>query len=71
MTVVTDCPGIQFYSGNYLYNVRGKDGVTYGKNSGVALESQFYPDSVNHPQWEQPFVSANTPYHSETVYTFR
>lgn len=71
MAMYTDRPGLQFYSGNYLCNVRGKDGVTYGKNSGVALESQFYPDSVNHPQWEQPFVPANTPYHSETVYTFR
>ena len=69
MAVSTDCPGIQFYSGNFLDD-NGKDGVHYGKRSGVALETQFYPDSVNHPEWPQPFVKAGKPYHSETRYTF-
>ena len=65
----TDCPGIQVYAGNYL-NLQGKDGVFYHRRSGVALETQFYPDSVNHPEWKQPFVKAGTPYKSETIYTF-
>ena len=69
MTVSTDCPGIQVYSGNFLDD-NGKDGVYYGKRSGIALETQFYPDSVNHPEWPQPFVKAGEPYHSETRYTF-
>lgn len=69
MTVITDCPGIQFYTGNFL-NEQGKDGVYYGKRSGIALETQFYPDSVNHPEWPQPFVKAGESYHSETRYRF-
>lgn len=69
MEVYTDCPGIQLYSGNYLNN-SGKDGVFYHRLAGVALEPQFYPDSVNRPQWKQPFLPANTPYHSETEYRF-
>lgn len=69
MAVYTDCPGIQFYSGNYLDD-NGKGGVHYGKRSGIALETQFYPDSVNHPEWPQPFVKAGEKYHSETRYTF-
>ena len=69
MTVSTDCPGIQFYSGNFLDD-QGKGGVYYGKRSGVALETQFYPDSVNHPEWPQPFVKAGEKYHSETKYSF-
>jgi len=69
MTVSTDCPGIQLYAGNYLDD-KGKDGVYYSKRSGVALETQFYPDSVNHPEWPQPFVKAGEPYHSETRYRF-
>ena len=69
MTVSTDCPGIQVYSGNFLDD-QGKDGVYYGKRSGIALETQFYPDSVNHPEWPQPFVKAGQKYHSETRYTF-
>ena len=69
MTVSTDCPGVQFYAGNFLDD-NGKNGVYYGKRSGVALETQFYPDSVNHPEWPQPFVKAGEKYHSETRYTF-
>lgn len=69
MAVHTDCPGIQFYAGNYL-NDQGKDGVYYSKRSGVALETQFYPDSVNHPEWPQPFVKAGQHYQSTTKYQF-
>lgn len=69
MTVHTDCPGIQVYTGNYLDD-NGKGGVYYGKRSGVALETQFFPDSVNHPEWKQPFVKAGQPYHSVTQYRF-
>ena len=69
MAVHTDCPGIQFYSGNYL-NETGKGGICYGFREGIALETQFYPDSVHHPEWPQPFVKAGVPYHSETTYKF-
>lgn len=70
MTVSTDCCGIQFYSGNFLVGETGKDGVSYTYRGGIALETQFYPDSVNKPQWKQPFVKAGERYHSETVYKF-
>lgn len=69
MAVYTDCPGIQFYSGNFL-DTQGKDGVYYGKHAGIALETQFYPDALHHPDWAQPIVKAGKPYHSETVYRF-
>ena len=69
MAVHTDCPGIQFYAGNFL-NETGKGGVYYGERSGIALETQFYPDSVNHPEWPQPFTKAGETYRSETVYKF-
>lgn len=69
MSVHTDCPGMQLYTGNAL-NITGKDGVYYGKRSGVALETQFYPDAVHHPDWPQPITKANTHYQSETIYRF-
>lgn len=69
MAVSTDCPGVQLYTGGAPKAV-GKGGVTYGSRSAVCLETQFYPDAVNHPEWKQPFTKANTPYHSETVYRF-
>lgn len=70
MSVSTDRPGVQFYSGNFLDQVPGKNGVVYCYRGGVALETQFYPDSVNHPEWPQPFYKAGEHYHSETVYSF-
>ena len=69
MSVHTDCPGIQLYAGNYL-NENGKEGIYYGKRSGIALETQYYPNSVNHPEWPQPFTKAGQRYKSETVYKF-
>lgn len=70
MAVYTDLPGIQFYAGNFLEESGGKGGVTYGKRSGVALETQFYPDSIHHPEWAQPVTRAGEKYHTETVYRF-
>lgn len=69
MTVSTDCPGVQIYTANFL-EVIGKGGRFYGKRSGVCLETQFAPNSVNRPEWPQPFVSAGVPYHSETCFQF-
>ena len=70
MTVTTDCPGVQLYTGNYVQD-RGKGGVAYPERSGVCLETQFWPDSVNHPEWKQPFAKANVTNSSETTFQFR
>ncbi|MBQ8236580.1 MAG: galactose mutarotase [Oscillospiraceae bacterium] len=70
MMVYTDLPGIQFYSGNFIIDEHGKDGVVYGKRSGVALETQYYPNALNNPAWDQPTHPRGEPYHSETVYWF-
>ena len=70
MTVETDCCGIQFYSGNFLQGEPGKDGVSYCYRGGICLETQFYPDSLNHPEWKQPITKSGERYHSETKYIF-
>ena len=69
MQVVTDCPGVQFYSGNFVDDA-GKQGVAYPRRGGICLETQYYPDAIHHPQWPQPVVKAGVPYHSETKYIF-
>lgn len=71
MSVVTDCPGLQFYSGNYLEGQQGKAGVCYPKRSGICLETQFWPDAVNKPDWQQPITKAGERYHSQTRYIFK
>ena len=70
MAVSTDCPGVQFYTANFVADKPGKGGTVYGRRSGICLETQFYPDSVNHPEWKQPFTKAGERYHSETAYKF-
>ena len=70
MAVSTDCPGLQFYSGNFMNGEPGKHGVHYCHRGGVALETQYFPDSVNHTEWKQPYVKAGERYHSVTEYHF-
>ena len=70
MSVYTDCPGVQFYAGNFLKDEPGKGGVVYPKRSGICLETQFYPDAIHHPEWPQPVTKAGEKFHSETVYRF-
>lgn len=50
LTVYTDEPGIQVYSGNFLDGTQtGKNGKVYQQRTGICLESQHYPDSPNNP----------------------
>lgn len=70
LTVITDRPGLQLYSGNHL-NLPGKDGIFYSPRSGICLETQFYPDSIHHPHWPQPIAKANCTYYSITAYCYR
>lgn len=65
MSVTTDCPGMQLYTGGVRGS--GKGGAAYGKGSAVCLETQYFPDAVNHPQWVQPFFIH---YKSQTTYRF-
>ncbi len=70
MEVTTDRVGVQFYAGNFLEGETGKDGVSYLHRGGICLETQFYPDAINHPDWVQPVLKADTPFHSQTSYRF-
>jgi aldose 1-epimerase len=48
LSVLTDSPGAQIYSGNYLDGKSiGKDGRRIDKFSGICFETQFYPDNIN------------------------
>ncbi|MFM1996657.1 MAG: Aldose 1-epimerase [Planctomycetota bacterium] len=49
MEILSDQPGIQVYTGNYLDgSVVGKGGTAYAKQAAVCLETQKYPDAVHH-----------------------
>ena len=70
MQVLTDKPGVQFYSGNYLNNINGRDGVTYTKNFGLCLETQFFPDSPNHLNFSNCELKKDETYLYKTAYCF-
>jgi aldose 1-epimerase len=71
MEVWTTEPGVQFYSGNFLDGtIRGKRGLAYGKHSALCLETQHYPDSVNHPTFPSVIVRPDQTYRSETTFKF-
>ena len=70
MKVFTTLPGVQFYAGNCIAPQQGKGGANYGFRSGLCLETQFFPDSVNKPQFPACVFGGDTEYDSVTVYQF-
>ena len=70
MRLITDMPGAQVYSGNFITEESGKNGMEYGKYSGIAMETQFYPDSPNRPEFMDITLRPGEVFSSETVYSF-
>jgi aldose 1-epimerase len=71
LEVLTVEPGIQFYSGNFLDGtVVGTSGRAYRQGDGLALETQHYPDSPNHPNFPSTVLRPGDKYDTTTVYRF-
>ena len=70
MKAYTTLPGVQFYAGNYLYGLKGKDGVVYEKRNALCLETQYYPDTVHHANFPSNIFGEGREYKSVTVYQF-
>jgi aldose 1-epimerase len=71
MEILTTEPGIQFYTGNFLDgSLKGKKGVVYGKHRGFCLETQHYPDSVNHPNFPSTILRPGETYTQTTIHRF-
>lgn len=69
MQTFTDEPGIQFYTGNFLDGIAGKNAV-YEKHTGLCLETQHYPDSPNNPNFPSTVLKPKQQYSSQTIYKF-
>jgi aldose 1-epimerase len=74
MTVKTNEPGVQFYTGNFLDGkTAGKGGASYKQYGGLCLECQKFPDAIHKvgkPGWESPVLKPGETYHTTTVYAF-
>ena len=70
MSVYTDCPGMQLYTGNFLKGQKGKGGISYPRRCAVCFESQYFPDAVHHENFEGPVTKKGETYRTVTAYRF-
>ena len=71
LTVYTDQPGIQLYTGNFLDGTLiGKSGKPYVRRGAFALEAQHFPDSPNHPKFPTTELKPGQVYHQTTIDQF-
>lgn len=71
MEVFTTQPGVQLYTANYLDgSLIGKRGQPYHRHSGLCLETQHFPDSVNHPNFPSVILRPGQTYRQTTVHKF-
>lgn len=70
LQILTTEPGLQFYSGNFLHGQLGKGGNPYPLRSACCLETQHYPDSVNHPNFPSTILHPGETFSSTTVHRF-
>jgi aldose 1-epimerase len=70
MFLATTQPGIQFYTGNFLDGVKGKQASVYGRHAGFCLETQHLPDSPNQPAFPSCVFGPKKPYHQTSIFSF-
>jgi aldose 1-epimerase len=71
MELYTTKPGVQLYTGNSLSSLEScKAGAHYRKHGAFCLETQYFPDAVNHPEFPSAILKAGQQYKHSTIYKF-
>lgn len=71
MTVFTDQPGVQLYTGNWMTgNFVGKNNQRYPAQSAVCFETQHYPNSINNPEYPSIILKPEDKFESKTAFKF-
>ncbi|RCV06974.1 hypothetical protein SETIT_1G206800v2 [Setaria italica] len=70
MELWADQPGVQFYTANGLGGVRGKGGSVYERYGALCMETQGFPDAVNHPGFPSQIVRPGQVYKHDMVFKF-
>lgn len=71
LDLFTDLEGVQLYTGNFLDGtIEGKEGKPIIKHAGFCLETQFYPDTPNQPDFPSCVVDAGEKFKSTTMFRF-
>ncbi len=69
--VLSDQPGLQFYSGNFFAGREtGTNGNVLDFRSSLALETQKYPDAVNHDNFTPVLLAPGEEYTHTCIYRF-
>ncbi len=67
LQVITDQPGLQFYSGNHL---QANTVEAFFPGAGVCLETQHFPDAPNHAHFPSVVLEPGELFESKTIYRF-
>ncbi|KAH8388931.1 hypothetical protein KR215_007850 [Drosophila sulfurigaster] len=77
MEVYTNQPGLQFYTANNLPDEEngdaamiGKECTHYRKHGSFCVETEKFPDSMNHPEFPSIFLQPGEKYLHEVIYKF-
>jgi aldose 1-epimerase len=70
MEILTTLPGIQLYTSNYVNGIKGKGGRIYEKHSALCLETQYFPDTPNQPEFPSSVLMPGEEYTAVTIYRF-
>lgn len=70
MTCFTDQPGMQLYVASQPMKQPGKNGKIYDSRTSVCLETQHFPDAINHDNFPSIVLHPDAPFHSKTLYHF-
>lgn len=70
MAVYTNMEGCQFYTGNYIKGICGKQGRIYERHDAFCLETQSFPDSPNQESFPSCILQPGQTMKAKTVYSF-
>ena len=71
MTLLSNQPGVQFYSGNFFDgSTAGKAGKSYRMGDAIALEPQMFPDAPNHPSFASVALHPGDIYENIIIWQF-
>ncbi len=70
LTVSTDQPAVQLYTGNFLNGQKGRDGKTYGTRSAACLETFAFTNAMNTPGFPDVILRPGQTYRQTCVYGF-
>ena len=70
LKVYSDLPGVHFYTAEWVKDAPGKEGAVYQAGCGLCMETQYFPDYIHHPNFEQAIFGPGNDYRTTTIFQF-